>query len=116
MLDRLPKVVARFTYTGPANRLRTRLGGAILNAIRPQYLALRSAVELEEKIKIIELGLNQWEYYPKVVTTRPFTDAEFAQVEAARQVTIATLLSSLAAEGATNIVIHSWTPTSEVSY
>ena len=107
-MEKFPKIVATFAYTGPINRLRTRLGGAILNSIRPTILALRSAAELTEKIKIVQAADGvHWEYYPKVVTTRPFTSEERAQVESARQTVVATLQSALAGEGATEIVIHS---------
>ena len=106
MSDKFPKVVATFTYTGPVNRLRNRLNGAILDALRPEFLALRDLVELEEKIKIIELPNNLWQYYPKVVTTRPFTPSEVAQVNAAVQTVVATLQTELADEGATAIDMH----------
>ena len=103
----LPKTVATFNYNGPIQRLRNRLNGQILDAIRVDWLALRSAVETEEKIKIVEFGDGRFEYYPKIITTRPFTESELVQVEAARQKAIAAIQSALENEGATNIVIYS---------
>lgn len=105
-MDRFPKTVASFIYTGPRNRLLNQLNGSLLDAVRAEVLALRPAAELAEKIKIVEFGDGRWEYYPKVITTRPFTDAELAQVEAAREQVIAILQTELAAEGATNIRIE----------
>jgi len=107
-MDRLPKTVATFNYTGPIQPLRNRLNGQILDAIRAEWLALRSAVETVEKIKIVEFGDGRFEYYPKIVTTRPFTESELALVESARLNAIAAIQSSLQNEGATNIVIHSF--------
>ena len=107
-MDRLPKTVATFNYSGPIQRLRNRLNGQMLDAIRVDWLALRSAVDTVEKIKIVEFGDGRWEYYPKIVTTRPFTESELVQVEAARQKAIATIQGALENEGATNIVIHSF--------
>ena len=106
-MDRLPKTVATFNYTGPIQRLRNRLNGQILDAIRAEWFALRSAVETEEKIKIVEFGDGRFEYYPKIITTRPFTESELVQVESARLKAIAAIQSALENEGATNIVIHS---------
>jgi hypothetical protein len=108
-MGRFPKVVATFTYAGAVNPLRNKLNGAILNAIRPTILALRDAAELVEKIKIIQLPDDLWQYYPKVVTTRPFTAAEYAQVNAAVQTVSTTLVTELTNEGATNILIHAHT-------
>jgi hypothetical protein len=105
-MDRFPKVVATFNYAGAVNPLRNKLNGAILNAIRPTILALRDAAELVEKIEIVQFTGNTWQYYPKVVTTRPFTEAEYAQVNAAVQTVSTTLVTELTNEGATNIVIH----------
>jgi hypothetical protein len=106
MSNRVPKVVALFTYTGNTVQLRNKLNGAILDAVRPEFLALRDVLELTESIRIVEFGVNdRWEYYPKVVTSRDFEPSEYAMVNAAVQTVVATLQSQLAAEGATNIVV-----------
>lgn len=105
-MDRVPKVVATFTYTGAANPLRNKLNGEILDAIKPEILALRDAVELTEKIKIFEISNNRWQYYPKIMTTRAFTQSEVEQVNAAVQTVVTTLQTELAAAGATDISIH----------
>lgn len=105
--DRIPKIVATFTYTKAANPLKTKLNGAIFDAIKPYYLALRGVSSYQVKIKITELGGNRWQYYPKVVIVdgSNFTDEEVAQVNAAVDLAVSTLQSQLAAEGATDITV-----------
>jgi hypothetical protein len=103
---RIPKIVATFTYTGPINPLRNRLNGALWDALAAIYLQLRQSNEYDYKIDIVTLPNNRFEYYPKVSTLRPFTDAEIPLVNNAVDSARAAIQNELVAQGATNITIH----------